>query len=80
MAPDRRADQVRQALANGDAFTRIEACERFGISGSTFRWLIRSLLDSGAALEFEEVPGRRGSVQRRWKLAAAGTGSVRRGR
>ena len=72
-AADRRgtaASQVREALQRGAALTRVEACERYGITGSTFRWVIKRLRDDGATLEFELVEGGRGSVAKRWRMIA----------
>lgn len=66
-----RVGQLRDALASGEAFTRLEAIERFGISGSTFRWAIRSLCDEGVPLVYDEVPGRRGSALKRWRILDA---------
>jgi len=68
MSESGRVDQLREAMARGEAFTRLEACERFRITGSTFRWAIKSMRDSGQVLDFKEVPGRRGSVLRQWRL------------
>lgn len=73
-AADRRgtaaATQVREALQCGAALTRVEACERYGITGSTFRWVIKRLRDDGAPLEFELVEGGRGNVAKRWRMLA----------
>lgn len=68
MPKESRVERLRLALLEGESFTRIEACERFSISGSTFQWVIKSLRDSGATVEYEELPGRRGTTQRRWSL------------
>lgn len=59
--------QLRAALEDGESFTRIEACDRFGMSGATFRWAIR-MRDAGMPLEYEEVRGARNALTRRWKL------------
>ena len=61
--------RLTTALMSGEAFTRVEACERFGITGATFRWIIKSLRDAGAPLAFEVVKGGRGSVAKRWRWA-----------
>lgn len=66
-----RVEQLRDALASGEAFTRLEAERRFGITGSTFRWAIKNLREQGVQLEFEEVLGRRGSTLKRWRMAPA---------
>ena len=63
-----RTDEIKQALVDGEALTRVDACERFGITGSTFRWVIKSMREAGVSLEFAEVPGRRGTVQREWRV------------
>jgi len=69
----------RAALEAGDALTRHEACERFGITGATFRWAIKRMLDDGVPLEFELVAGRRGSSSlKRWRIA--GQRGLHRGR
>lgn len=59
----------RAALDAGEALTRHEACERFGITGATFRWVIKGMLDAGVPLEFDLVKGRRGSSLKRWRIA-----------
>ena len=61
-------EQLRAALLSGEAFTRPEACERFGLSGSTFRWLIRAMKESGVNLSYEEERGRRNVKVRRWRV------------
>ena len=59
----------RSALESGEALTRLEACERFGITGATFRWAIKRMLDDGVPLEYDLVEGRRGSSLKRWRIA-----------
>lgn len=63
-----RIAQLRAALLQGEALTRPEACERFGISGSTFRWLIRAMQQEGVKLSYEEERGGRNVKVRRWKV------------
>lgn len=61
-------DQLRNALLGGEALTRIEACDRFGITGSTFRWVIRAMKKDGIELDFTEERGRRNAPTRRWSV------------
>lgn len=61
-------EHLRRALLDGEAITRPEACERFGITGSTFRWLIRSMQSDGVKLSYREEPGTRNVPTRRWKV------------
>lgn len=63
-----RTASLRQALERGAALTRLEACERFGITGSTFRWVIKSMRDQGIEFEVELVSGTRGSTIKRWSV------------
>jgi hypothetical protein len=63
--------RLRDALGRGEALTRLEACERFGMTGATFRWAIQSFMHDGDRLEFELVEGRRGTSAKRWRLAPA---------
>ena len=60
--------QLRTALLRGEALTRPEACERFGVSGSTFRWLIRAMQEKGVKLIYVEERGRRNVKVRRWRV------------
>lgn len=69
MPRETRVEQLHQALTRGESFTRVEACERFGITGSTFRWAIKTFRERGAQLQFETEPGRRRSIAKRWRLA-----------
>lgn len=62
----------RAALEAGEALTRHEACERFGITGATFRWAIKSMLENGVPLEYDLVDGRRGSSLKRWRIDSTG--------
>lgn len=61
-------ERLRVALLRGETFTRPEACERFEISGSTFRWLLQSMRADGVTLTYEEERGRRNAPTRRWKV------------
>jgi len=65
---DGPVEQLRAALLRGETFTRPEACERFEINGSTFRWLLRSMRADGVTLSYEEERGRRNAPTRRWKV------------
>jgi hypothetical protein len=58
---------LRHALLRGEALTRTEACDRFGMTGSTFRWVIKSLRDDGVKLRFDVEVGPRNSSVRRWR-------------
>ncbi len=78
MSESARVDQLREAMARGEAFTRLEACDRFGITGSTFRWAIKSMREAGQELDYVEVPGRRGSTLKRWRLVGHRRRSGRR--
>lgn len=64
-----RCDHLRVALLNGRSLTRQEAQAEFGISGSTFRWAIERMLQSGVPLKFEIEVGHRQSQVRRWSIA-----------
>jgi hypothetical protein len=61
--------RFRGALEKGGSFTRVEACSRFGFTGSTFRWAISTLANSGLELEFDLEPGGRGNKCKRWHLS-----------
>lgn len=63
-----KVEQLRTALLRGEAFTRPEACERYEITGSTFRWLLRSMRADGVTLSYDEERGRRNAPTRRWKV------------
>ena len=65
-----RTRGLRAELLAGKAFTRPEACERFGISGSTFRWTIKSMREAGVPLVYEEVVGARNNPTRRWRVGS----------
>lgn len=60
--------RLRTALLAGDEYTRIEACEAFGISDSTFRWAVREMRAAGIAVTYREVRGRRNALTRRWRV------------
>lgn len=60
--------RLRDALLAGERFTRLEACEKFGITGSTFRWTIKRMRDSGIGLAYDEVSGKRNASTRRWRV------------
>lgn len=65
---DGPVEELRNALLGGEAITRPEACERFGITGSTFRWLIRTMRTDGVELIYEEERGLRNVPTRRWRV------------
>lgn len=65
---DSATGRIRRALLSGEALTRPEACERFGITGSTFQWLIKQMRDEGIPIEFDVVRGNRNAPTRRWKV------------
>ena len=64
-------NKLRNALASGESFTRPEACDRFGISGSTFRWVIRDMQKKGIAVNYVVERGRRNAPTRRWSVEDA---------
>lgn len=63
-----RTEGLRQALLRGRSITRQEAQLEFGITGSTFRWVIERMLAEGFALEYEIEIGHRQSQVRRWSM------------
>lgn len=56
------------ALESGEKLTRPEACERFGITGATFRWTIQKLQAEGMKLAYKTERGQRNAIVRRWHL------------
>ena len=68
MADSQRVNRLRSELLAGRSYTRTEASEEFGITGSTFRWVIKSMKDQGVQLTFVEEPGRRGTKLKRWTV------------
>ena len=65
-----RSAQLRQALLDGRALTRLEAQAEFGITGSTFRWTIESMQAKGVQLDHTIEVGRRNAQTKRWFSAA----------
>ncbi len=63
-----RVAQLRTVLLQGQALMRPEACERFGLSGSSFQWLIRAIRENGVKLIYEEERGCRNVKVRRWRM------------
>jgi hypothetical protein len=62
--------QLRTAFLEGCAFTRPSACDKFNITGSTFRWVVKQMRAEGIPLVYEEVRGRRNASTRRWRVEA----------